>query len=209
MSASCARCAAPVETALGCPACGALFPLDGDPDPFQALGLGRSFRVDAQDLRRRVLRFSRMTHPDYFATSDAATRERAERASAILNASHAILGDDAARAGWLIGSLGGPDENEERTMPREFLLEVLEWNELLEEAKSSDEVSDERLAGLRTELEARRASALESVGRLLDPLPAPGAAALRDARRELNVVSYVDRSLREIEALRLSRAGRR
>ena len=150
-----------------------------------------------------------MTHPDFFATADGPTRERAERASAVLNSAHAILADDAARASWLIGSLGGPDENEERAMPREFLLEVLEWNELLAEAKSSDEVSDERLAGLRTELEARRAAALESLGRLLDPLPAPGAPALRDVRRELNVVSYVDRSLREIEALRLSRAGRR
>ena len=206
---ACPRCAAPVETPLGCPACGALFDLERDPSPFEALGLAAGFRIDPQELRRRVLRFSRMTHPDFFATASAEDRGRAERASAILNAAHAVLADDAARADWLIGSLGGPDENEERAMPREFLLEVLEWNELLEEAKSSAAVTKDRLADLRVELERRRTAALDSVGRLLDPLPPRGAPGLRESRREVNVVRYVDRALGEIEALRLSRAGAR
>jgi len=166
------------------------------------------FRLDSSEVRRRMLRFSRLTHPDFFATASPETLERAERASAILNAAHAILTDDAARASWLIGHLGGPDENEERTMPKEFLLEVLEWNELLEEARSSASVTDDRLRSLRNELELRRAAALDAVGRVLDPLPPRGAPALRDARREMNVISYVDRSLREIESLRLARAGR-
>jgi molecular chaperone HscB len=206
---ACPRCASPAETPLGCPACGALFDLERDPSPFEALGLAAGFRIDPQELRRRVLRFSRMTHPDFFATASAEDRGRAERASAILNAAHVVLADDAARADWLIGSLGGPDENEERAMPREFLLEVLEWNELLEEAKSSAAVTEDRLNDLRGELERRRTAALDSVGRLLDPLPPRGAPGLRESRREVNVVRYVDRALGEIEALRLSRAGAR
>jgi hypothetical protein len=44
---------------------------------------------------------------------------------------------------------------------------------------------------------------------LLDPLPPSGSPALRDARAQLNVVRYVDRTLGEIEALRLSRAESR
>ena len=206
---ACPRCSSPAETPLGCPACGTLFPLERDPNPFQAFGLVASHRVDPRELQRRMLRFSRMTHPDFFATAGAEALERAERASAILNASHAVLADGAARADWLIGSLGGPDENEERAMPREFLLEVLDWNELLEEARSSAAVTEERLAGLRGELELRRAAALAALLRLLDPLPEPGAPGLREARRELNVVRYVDRALGEIEALRLARAGTR
>ena len=205
----CPRCSSPAETPLGCTSCGTLFPLEEDPDPFEAFGLVAAFRVDPEELRRRMLRFSRLTHPDFFANAGAEELERAERASAILNAAHSVLADDAARADWLIGSLGGPDENEERAMPREFLLEVLEWNELLEEARSSDAITGERLANLRSELEVRRSAALESVGRLLEPLPAEGAPALREARREVNVVRYVDRALGEIEALRLSRAGAR
>jgi molecular chaperone HscB len=207
--AACPKCASTVETPLGCPSCGTLFPLDREPDPFEALGLTARFRVDKEDLRRSMLRFSRMTHPDFFATAGSDVLERAERASAILNASHAVVADEAARADWLIGSLGGPDENEERAMPKEFLLEVLEWNELLEEARASAAVTQDRLASLRSELERRRAAALGSVASLLDPLPPRGSPALREARREVNVVRYVDRSLGELEALRLSRAAAR
>lgn len=156
-----------------------------------------------------MLRFSRMTHPDFFANAGPEMLGRAERASAVLNATHTLLADGASRADWLIGSLGGPDENEEGAMPKEFLLEVLEWNELLEEARSSSAVTQDRLSSLRGDLERRRAAALESVARLLDPLPPCGSPALRAARRDVNVVRYVDRTLGELEALRLSRAAAR
>jgi molecular chaperone HscB len=205
----CPRCASPIETPLGCPACGVLFALEAEPGPYEALGLAPGFRVDAADLRRRTLRLSRMAHPDFFAAADEASRARAERASAILNAAHAVLADDARRADWLVESLGGPSEEEERAMPQEFLLEVLEWNELLEEARAGGSVPEERLASLRAELERRRAAALDAIGTLLDPLPSRGSPALRDARAQLNVVRYVDRTLGEIEALRLSRAESR
>jgi len=194
---------------LGCPSCGTLFPLEKDPDPFEALGLPLGFRVDPEELHRRMLRFSRLTHPDFFANAGPEMLGRAERASAVLNAAHTLLADGASRADWLIGRLGGPDENEERAMPKEFLMEVLEWNELLEEARSSAAVTQNRLSGLRDELERRRAAALESVARLLEPLPPHGSPALRETRRELNVVRYVDRALGELEALRLSRAAAR
>jgi molecular chaperone HscB len=194
---------------LGCPSCGTLFRLEKDPDPFDTLGVPVGFRVDSDELRRRMLRFSRMTHPDFFANAGPEMLERAERASAILNASHSLLADAAARADWLIGSLGGPDENEERAMPKEFLLEVLEWNELLEEARSGSAVTEDRLSSLRSDLERRRAAALEVVAGLLEPLPSRGSPALREARREVNVVRYVDRTLGELESLRLSRASAR
>ena len=94
-------------------------------------------------------------------------------------------------------------------MPKEFLLEVLEWNELLEEARSSSAVTQDRLSSLQSDLERRRTAALDSVASLLDPLPTRGSPKLREARRELNVVRYLDRTLGELEALRLSRAAAR
>ncbi len=126
--ARCPRCSATLETPLGCLACGALTSLERDPDsfgPFEIFGLAPSHAVDAQDLRRRLLRISRLTHPDFFATAGDEEKRRAERATAILNAAHAVLSDASSRAEWLVKSLGGPDENEERAMPQEFLLEVL------------------------------------------------------------------------------------
>jgi DnaJ-domain-containing protein 1 len=208
----CPRCSAELETPIGCLACGAILPLGDDTErfgPFEVLGLAPAYGVDAQDLRRRLLRFSRLVHPDFFATSGAEEKRRAEKASALLNSAHSILADDASRADELVRSLGGPDENAQREMPKEFLLEVLEWNELLEEARQGSAVPVERLEALRTELEARRAGTLASVAKLLAPLPAPGSPILVEARKGLNAVRYVDRALGELEALRLARAESR
>jgi len=197
---------------LGCFACGTLLPEENgsaSPGPFESFGITPVYAIDRQELRRRLLRFSRLTHPDFFATAGAEARSRAERATSQLNSAFETLSDDASRADHLIRSLGGPDEEEERAMPDEFLMEVLEWNELLEGARRGDALPQDRVTGLRSELESRRAEALETVAGLLEPLPARGSDALRRARRALNVLRYLDRALEQLESLRLSRAEAR
>lgn len=208
----CPHCSAELETPIGCLACGKVLPLGDDADrlgPFEIFGLAPAYGLDMQDLRRRLLRFSRLVHPDFFATAGVEEKGRAEKASALLNSAHAILADDASRADDLVRSLGGPDENAQREMPKEFLMEVLEWNETLEEARAGSSVPAERLDALRAELETRRTESLAAVSMLLTPLPATGSANLVQARKELNAVRYVDRALGELESLRLSRAESR
>jgi molecular chaperone HscB len=205
---ACPRCSAPLETPSGCAACGAPLELADDASPFALLGLEPAWGVDQRALRSRLLRASRVVHPDFFGTAEPGVRALAERNSSRLNKAFQVLADDAARADWLVTSLGGPREDQERAMPQAFLLEVLEWNELLEEARAA-RGADPRLAGLERELRARRAAALERVGAALTPLPARGAPALRAARQELNAVRYVDRALSEVEALRLLQAEAR
>ncbi len=205
----CSRCGAELETPLGCAACGGLFEPAHEPSPFEVLGLERSWRVDPSALRKRLLRLSRVVHPDYFGHAPAQERALAERNSARLNQGFETLSDDLARADWLIGELGGPAEGELRDMPRAFLMEVLEWNEALDDARDAGPGAPERerLEGLRTELGAAREQALQRLGGLLDPLPAPAAPVLADARRELNALRYLRRTLDQIEALRLEQAS--
>ena len=208
--AQCPRCGSPLETPLGCGSCGRLLALQRDPSPFETLGLEVSHAVDAADPRRRLLRFSRLTHPDYFANAAEDERARAEHATALLNKAYEILSDDVRRADWIVRHMEGPAENEERAMPQAFLAEVLEWNEILDEARRSADGSDDpRLAKLKEVLPAKRHEALGAVAGLLTPLPARGASRLREVRRALNAVRYLDRTLSEIEALRLARAERR
>ena len=168
--------------------------------------MAMSYRIDEPEVRRRALRLSRLTHPDFFAAAGARDRELAERATAIVNEAQGILSDDARRADWILARLGGPSESEERSMSPEFLQEVLDWNELLDEARTGDSIPVSRLEELRDELGSRRVQSLAMVEEKLDPLPAPGSEALRQVRRELNTVRYVDRALGEIETLRLARA---
>jgi len=207
----CPRCGAKLETPLGCHACGVLFSPESPPTPFAALGVEPVYRLDQAELKRRLLRLSRTMHPDYFGSGDEEQRRLAERNSAELNRAFAILADDWKRADWLVSWLGGPDEVRERAMPQAFLAEVLEWNEALEAARAAAPGGEERRAldSLEGELRAQRGTAFAALASLLEPLPSRGDASLLEARRQLNALRYLDRTLAEIEALRLEEATSR
>jgi len=204
----CPHCDAELAHPASCGSCGRLLEIPEAATPYEVLGLGDvTWSVDRDDLRTRLLKLTRDVHPDFFGTAGADVRALAERNSARINDAYAILSDDVARADWLVEHLGGPDEQTERTMPPEFLAEVLEWNELLEEARDSD-TADPRLEPLERELHERRGAALDTVARLLTPLPQHRSPDLKRVRAQLNAVRYVDRALSEIGTQRLARASR-
>lgn len=205
--ALCPYCAGELETPSSCAACKRPLEVDERATPYELFGIPLAFDVDTKDLRRRSLRISRDIHPDFFGTAGDDVRALAERNSARLNGAFDVLADDAARADWIVRHLGGPDEQTERAMPQAFLMEVLEWNEVLEEARASTTVLDPRLAALRTELEARRSTEIAAVRALLTQLPARASTDLKRVRQHLNAVRYVDRALGDIETLRLARAS--
>lgn len=207
---TCPLCEAALESPLCCTSCKALLEVSTEPTPFEALGLELRWDLDKKQLQQSLLRFTRLMHPDFFAAAEPEERERAERGSALLNEAFEVLSDDIARASWLVEARGGPSESEERQMPQAFLMEVLEWNETLEEARESAAGSDERAAlpAFAQNLKNERAELLEAMGRKLTPLPEEGAPALAEVRRDLNAVRYLDRALTELESLRLESAAR-
>ena len=206
METPCPSCGAERETPLCCASCGALFEVSSAADPYELLGLPRAYAIDAKQLKRRLLQLTRRMHPDFFGTAAADQKALAERNTAILNESHEELADDLRRADGLVRRLGGPDENTERQMPQEFLMEVLEWNEALDDERSSDAPSP-ALDDLEAALTARRTATLGEVSALLDPLPESGSPLLIEVRRHLNGLRYLQKTLAEIRALRLDQAS--
>lgn len=204
----CPSCGEALASPLVCEACHSLHPAPEDLDPFAVFGLEPAYVVDAGALKKRLLRLQRAMHPDFFGGSDEATRDLAVRNTSELNAAHDTLRDDRVRADHLVRHLGGPDENEERQMPQAFLMEVMEWNETLEEARESAPGSDERAAALALgrDLREERAKLFDSIAALLTPLPDAGSDRLTEVRRQLNAVRYLDRALGQIEEIRLEGA---
>ncbi len=178
-------------------------------DPFAVFGLAPGFALDASALRKKLLRLQRGMHPDYFGGADESQRELAIRNTAELNAAFEILADAVRRADWLVQSLGGPGENEERQMPQAFLMEVMEWNEMLEEARESEPGSPAREAAtkLGATLDDERGRLVRSIEAGLTPLPENRPERLVEVRRALNAVRYLDRALEQIEEIRLESAS--
>ena len=207
---ACPNCAAELESPLACPACGPL-PHSSASDataecgPFDALGIELAYDIDLDALTSRMVGLSRVLHPDYYGGAGPAIQELAQENTAAINAAHAILADDYRRADWILGHLGGPDRKAERDMPRAFLLEVLEWNETLEQARESAPGSPQRrsLDQLAGALASEREETLAGLRSRLVPLPANGDEVLVEVRRLLNAIRYMDRALDTIEELRL------
>ncbi len=201
---SCPECGEALWTPLGCEACGVLAQWEEAPGAFEVFGLAPAWEVDRKALRRALLQLQRLTHPDHAGATD-----QAERANAALNHAHEVLSDAFLRADDLIRRLGGPEESAERQMPQEFLMEVLEWNETLDDAAEAAPGSAEReaLGPLAEQLRAQREEVLSEVGAALTPLPPSGAADLGPLRRRLNAVRYLSRALERIRELRLAEAN--
>lgn len=207
--ALCPHCEATLETPLCCMSCQALLETEAALSPFQILNLERGWSVDPHELQQKLLRFTRLVHPDFFVGAEPRERELAERHSAAINAAHTTLSRDTTRADLLLNELGGPSEKDERQMPQAFLMEVIEWNETLEEARAQikDPATEARLQELDETLKCERVKILTAVGAGLTPLPPSGAAELLEVRRDLNAVRYIDRALTELEVLRLEGAA--
>lgn len=201
----CPRCWAHLATPLFCESCNVLLQPHESPTPFQALGVAPGYALDLMALRKRLLGLSRHMHPDFFGAADAATRELAQRNTAELNAAFDILADDVRRADWIVKSLDGPSEEQERAMPPDFLAEVLGWNETIAEARAAplDASARGHLRELAANLSKQRENFMGALASSLEPLPELRSPRLCDARRMLNAVRYLDRALHQIAELEL------
>jgi molecular chaperone HscB len=161
------------------------------PDPFQTLGLPRSFSVDAAGIDQAYFARSAALHPDI-----AAADPEAPRRMAALNEARAVLSDPERRADALLLALGGPSRQQHKELPPGFLMDIMDIREQIEAA-----VGDR---GQRQQWEAwaaqRRAQAMSEVGAMFSLLgPSPAPEALAAIRTRLNAWRYIERLIEQLD----------
>jgi molecular chaperone HscB len=138
-------------------------------DYFTVFGLPRKLVVDASALQRRFYELSREHHPDFHQGAAAERQAEALAQSAVVNRAYRALRDPLSRVEYLIALEEGREVREGATdkpkAPRELLLEMLEVQEALEEAKAEGMGGEarERLREERARLEARYAAEAEAI----------------------------------------------
>ena len=195
---SCTACGAPLARAIVCEACGALFREPANLDHFALFGLPRRYALDEPAFEKAYLELSRLLHPDrqVAAKSPEPLRARQSRALALsagMNAAYATLKSPHKRAEYLLKLLGGPSAEKDKRTPPDFLVEMMERREALEEAKA--EGARATLQVWLVELETRETEAFEKIAALFS-----GGSDLSSVRLELNAVKYVTNLIDELRA---------
>lgn len=170
-------------------------------DHFQRLGLPRRFSIDAAELERSYLALSRAIHPDYHAGSDAEL-SASQELSARLNEAYNVLRDPFARADYLVQLEGGPTASEHKQLPANFLAEMLEAREEVEQARGDGPAMERLDRDFQTRSTAL-ARHIENAFIRYGSLPAGDpqrADLLTQVRGLLNVAKYVRGLIRDLHA---------
>ncbi len=195
----CGSCESQRLSPLACGSCGILDDTGTLPSPFQLFGLAPSWTICQIELRKRLLRITRLTHPDLHpADMDAEEARLAELHTARLNRAYAVLIDDVQRTEWLITFLGGPPAS--NAVPQDLLLEVMDWNEVLDDVEQGDAGAAE-LEELVSDLQKRRLGVMHDLRGVLEPLPRVASPALETAREHLDTLRYLERILERTKVL--------
>lgn len=172
---------------------------------FDTFGLPASVDVDLGQLEQKYRALSLQHHPDRVASRDARERRLAAERSAEINEGFKVLKDPVRRAFYLLKLAGVDLEREDsaaqRDMPLEFLEEVMERREALEQARHAKDLS--RARAMASDVERAHAEALSAAqGSLRALAQSPGDdAALKNATHQLGRVRYFARFLEEVEAM--------
>ena len=167
-----------------------------DSDDFELFGLPRRFALERRELDERWRAVQAQVHPDRFAVEGAAAQRVAMQWAMRVNEAYRRLKDPVERAALLCQLAGVViDRHDNAAMPREFLMQQMQWREALEEAADGLAVR-----GLQSEVEQHRKGLLDDLRIDLDDRADAASASAR-----VRSLMFVDRFLadvhRRLEAL--------
>ncbi|KAJ1979284.1 molecular chaperone [Dimargaris xerosporica] len=138
--------------------CGAVVPLSNHINYFDVLVGAPTFDIDVKDLRKRFLKAQQQTHPDNFSVLGEKDRQTAEAQSSWLNQAYNTLKNPYERAKYMLELQGIYISEEDSIQEPEFLEQVFEINEALDEAVDKKAVkairtdNDERIKSVASQL---------------------------------------------------------
>jgi molecular chaperone HscB len=102
---------------------------------FELFDIPVQLKVDKQALYKKFIDLSKKHHPDYFATQHEEEQSRALEISASLNKAWKTFQNPDETMKYVLQSKGLLEEEEKYQLPPDFLMEMMEVNEQLVDAK--------------------------------------------------------------------------
>lgn len=134
---------------------------------FELFQLPQRFAIDLDALNSAYHEVQGRVHPDKFAHAPGTEKRVAMQWATRANEAYQTLKSPLKRATYLCQLHGVDLQTESNTaMPRDFLIQQMEWREALDEARSARDVG--ALETLDADLRAARKKEINVIGALLD-----------------------------------------
>lgn len=134
---------------------------------FDLFHLPQRFALDMTALDNAYHEVQNQVHPDKFINAPEAERRVAMQWATRANEAYQTLKSPFKRAAYLCELNGVDLQTESNTaMPRDFLMQQMEWREALEDAKAAKDVAE--LNKLDSALRASRKTEIAQIGEMLD-----------------------------------------
>ncbi|XP_061762094.1 LOW QUALITY PROTEIN: iron-sulfur cluster co-chaperone protein HscB [Nerophis ophidion] len=138
----CWRCKHPLQDSpvFFCSACKVVQPPGDGASFFNILSCDVSFAVDTKALQRRYLQLQRSLHPDNFSQKSVEEQEYSQHQSALVNKAYKTLLKPLSRGLYMLELEGMRiDDGTESGADADLLMELMEINEALAEARTAEE----------------------------------------------------------------------
>ncbi|XP_035513886.1 iron-sulfur cluster co-chaperone protein HscB [Morone saxatilis] len=141
---SCWNCKQPLgkTPAFFCMSCKVVQPPDEGTSYFKIMDCDCTFTLDTQKLQKRYLQLQRSLHPDNFSQKSVREQEYSEIQSALVNKAYRTLLKPLSRGLYMLELKGMRiEEGTDSRADSEFLMELMEINEALDEAHTPEEAN--------------------------------------------------------------------
>jgi molecular chaperone HscB len=161
---------------------------------FELFHLPQCFAIDLSVLDSAYHEVQSQVHPDKFVNASDAEKRVAMQWATRANEAYLTLKKPLQRARYLCELNGADLQIESNTsMPREFLMQQMEWREMLDDAKTALDV--DALEKLEQELLASRRNSIGQIGLLLD------AGVFAEAALEVRKLMFLEKFRDELSDL--------
>ncbi|KAJ7092730.1 hypothetical protein C8R44DRAFT_816384 [Mycena epipterygia] len=145
LSSRCSSCSQPLPTPLpACNKCGSISPIPPSipfHDIFALPSRPNPFLVDPVLLKRRFREAQAICHPDSWASKGQHKQDIAQGLSSRLNEAYTCLAHPLRRAEYILEQNGLPISEHEQLDDLEFISEIMEVRESIDEAEDADELA--------------------------------------------------------------------
>ncbi|KAM9361006.1 iron-sulfur cluster co-chaperone protein HscB isoform 1-T1 [Symphorus nematophorus] len=139
---NCWNCKQPLDKtpAFFCMSCKIVQPPEEGISYFKIMDCDYTFALDTQKLQKRYVQLQRSLHPDNFSQKSVKEQEYSEIQSALVNKAYKTLLKPLSRGLYMLELEGMRiEEGTDSSADSEFLMELMEINEALDEAQTPEE----------------------------------------------------------------------